>query len=205
MDDYRFKYAVIGDSSVGKTSLLDKFVRNKFSDSHVSTIGFDYECKVIDATDMHGNPCRVSIRLWDTAGQERYRSVVKLYLRDAVCVLAVFDLANRESFNNISSWLEEINRTSLLYLIGNKSDKEAERQVPYNEAKFFAIENNMTYIETSAKTGEGVEEVFSSSVKQLLIMHDKEICTYGYRRENTTDLQNYGLRTGSTYISDCNC
>lgn len=166
-----YKYVLLGDSNVGKTSIARRFLSDYFSAASDSTIGVEFNTKSIDSFDLNGKPVRALIHLWDTCGQERYRSIVKIYYRNAKCIFLVFDVTNRASFLHISSWLDNLKycfETPLLYLIGNKSDMHQFSTVTFAEAESFAISHHMKYYELSAKTGDGIVTVFSDSIHSLI-------------------------------------
>lgn len=157
--DYLFKLLIIGDSGVGKSSLMNRFSDNIFNETFINTIGVDFKIRTIN---MDGK--MIKLQIWDTAGQERFRTIVSSYYRGAHGIMVVFDITNKESFENIPMWCEEIKKYAAdsikKILIGNKSDFETKRQVVYSEAKELADSRNMEYIETSAKTALNVEKAF---------------------------------------------
>jgi len=157
--DYLFKLLIIGDSGVGKSSLMNRFSDNIFNETFINTIGVDFKIRTIN---MDGK--MIKLQIWDTAGQERFRTIVSSYYRGAHGIMLVFDITNKESFNNIPMWCEEIKKYASgsvkKILIGNKSDFDTKRQVEYSEAKELADSMNMDYIETSAKTALNVEKAF---------------------------------------------
>lgn len=172
--DSSYKYIFLGDSGVGKSSIVKKFLTQRFSNGEGPTIGVAYHTKVLTAISNKTNkPVNVLIHIWDTCGQERYRSIVKSYYRNAKCAIFVFDVTDRWSFINIMRWLDDMNGFTegcLLYLIGNKIDLTDNIQVTYEEAYKFASLNNMTYMECSAKTGDNILFLFSDSVNKLVNM-----------------------------------
>lgn len=157
--DYLFKLLIIGDSGVGKSSLMNRFSDNIFNETFINTIGVDFKIRTIN---MDGKV--IKLQIWDTAGQERFRTIVSSYYRGAHGIMVVFDITNKESFENIPMWCEEIKKYAggsvKKILIGNKSDFDTKRQVEYSEAKELADSMNMDYIETSAKTALNVEKAF---------------------------------------------
>ena len=157
--DYLFKLLIIGDSGVGKSSLMNRFSDNIFNETFINTIGVDFKIRTIN---MDGK--MIKLQIWDTAGQERFRTIVSSYYRGAHGIMVVFDITNKESFENIRMWYEEIKKHASgsvkKILIGNKSDFETKRQVEYSEGKELADSLNMDYIETSAKTALNVEKAF---------------------------------------------
>jgi Ras-related protein Rab-1A len=157
--DYLFKMLIIGDSGVGKSSLMNRFSDNVFSETYINTIGVDFKIRTIDI-----NGKIIKMQIWDTAGQERFRTIVSSYYRGAHGIMIVFDITDRESFTNVAMWYEEVKKYAIpnvkTMLIGNKADFNTKRQVEYTEAKEYADSMNMTYFETSAKTALNVETAF---------------------------------------------
>ena len=157
--DFTIKLLMIGDSSVGKTSILNKYVTNKFTDEFTTTIGIDFHIKRISVNDKI-----VKLQLWDTAGQERFRSVTIGYFRGAQGALVVYDVTNRESFKNIKKWMEDIDKNCyngiIIFLVGNKIDEKQNREVSTDEGKELGEKYNINYFECSAKTGKNIEELY---------------------------------------------
>ena len=165
--DYLFKLLIIGDSGVGKSSLMNRFSDNVFSESYINTIGVDFKIRTIEV-----NGKTIKLQIWDTAGQERFRTIVSSYYRGAHGIMIVFDITDKDSFNNVRMWTEEIKKYASsnvkTILIGNKADFESKRQVEYSEAKEYADSNNMNYFETSAKTALNVEKSFFELASLLI-------------------------------------
>jgi small GTP-binding protein len=161
-----FKLLLIGDSGVGKSSLLLRFSDNTFSGSFIATIGVDFKTKTLD---VDGNA--IKLQIWDTAGQERFRTITSSYYRGAHGVIVVFDVTNPESFANVRKWLLEINRyaseTAQKLLVGNKSDLVNERKVSTEEARELADELGIQYFETSAKASSKVEASFDKLTRMI--------------------------------------
>jgi Ras-related protein Rab-1A len=176
---------LIGDSNVGKSSLLLRFcVRHKqddhFSESYISTIGVDFvssrqRFKNLNVKSRVSKLQIVRARQWDTAGQERFRTITTAYYRNSDGVIIVFDKTSRVSFEHVTEWLEEVRRHATnpkVLIIGNKSDKTDECEVSMETAHSFATEHGVMYIETSALNAQGVEEAFTLLVNQL-VLHRK--------------------------------
>ena len=165
--DYLFKLLLIGNSSVGKSSLLVRFVDDVWEENFVPTIGVDFKLKTLDV-----NGKKVKLQIWDTAGQERFKNITASYYRGGNGVLVVYDITDRDSFTNLTSWLIEIeknaNKNVFKLLIGNKNDLESERKVTTEEGKEFADSNGMKFIETSAKTADIVYEAFELLTKEII-------------------------------------
>jgi len=166
-EEEHWKILLIGDSSVGKTCLLLRFVDNQYTESFVSTIGVDYKIKTI--RDENNNT--IKLQIWDTAGQERFRTITSSYYHGAHGIIVVYDITDHVTFTNVKQWLEEIARyasqTVAKLLVGNKSDLEGDRTVPYQTAKDFADNVQLHFIETSAKTGGNVNEAFMEMVREV--------------------------------------
>jgi small GTP-binding protein len=164
--DFSLKVVVVGESAVGKTCFLIRFVRDTFDDDTQSTLGIEFLSKIIQ-TDSR----RIQLQLWDTAGQEMFRSVTRGYYRGSAGALVLFDISNRDSFENVERWLQDVKSVAradvVLILIGNKVDLEANRQVQSGEARDFAQRYGMKYFEVSAKTGVGVAEAINSCVSLI--------------------------------------
>jgi len=168
VNKYVFKFLLVGDSGVGKTSLVLRYADNAFSDAFVSTIGVDFKVRNSKAS----NKAEVTTQLWDTAGQERFRAVVSSYYRGAHGVVIVFDLTNRESFTNLKYWIQNVAKyaeeNTMTIIVGNKCDIAEDRQVSTDEAQQFAASVGFPYFETSAKQSIGVEEAFLKIIDTLV-------------------------------------
>ncbi|KAF8174544.1 ras-domain-containing protein [Pholiota molesta] len=163
------KILLIGNSSVGKSSLLLRFSDEQWlpEDESSATIGVDFR---VHKMDIKGKKVKLSI--WDTAGQERFRTITSSYYRGAQGIILVYDVANRESFEALPRWYSEletyVSSSVVKILVGNKVDKEFSRQVPTSEAEKFAARMSSLFIETSAKTSIGVKEAFTDVVEKIL-------------------------------------
>ena len=168
--DKTIQLLVIGDSSVGKTSLITRYTNGTFKEEYLATVGLDYYSKVEAINNQ-----TINIKLWDTAGQERYKALTQNYFRNAEGVLLTFDVTNTDSFNNLKDWIGSI-KTNMegkniflpLIIVGNKIDMEDAREITKEDAEKFVSDNNYKYFETSAKTGEGVDDAIRDLVNQVL-------------------------------------
>eukprot|EP00190_Bangiopsis_sp_CCMP1999_P000072 CAMPEP_0198726030 /NCGR_PEP_ID=MMETSP1475-20131203/3206_1 /TAXON_ID= ORGANISM="Unidentified sp., Strain CCMP1999" /NCGR_SAMPLE_ID=MMETSP1475 /ASSEMBLY_ACC=CAM_ASM_001111 /LENGTH=221 /DNA_ID=CAMNT_0044487901 /DNA_START=309 /DNA_END=975 /DNA_ORIENTATION=+ len=155
----KYKLVFLGDQSVGKTSIITRFMYDKFDNNYQATIGIDFLSKTMYLEDR-----TVRLQLWDTAGQERFRSLIPSYIRDSSVAVVVYDVVNRTTFLNTSKWIEEV-RTErgsdvILVLVGNKTDQIDKRQVSTEEGEAKAKEHDIMFIETSAKAGFNVKALF---------------------------------------------
>ena len=193
--DYLFKLVLIGDSGVGKSCLLlrfavsyleclgfSRFLQNSnlqtqswkddaFTESYISTIGVDFRFRTVKIENK-----TVKLQIWDTAGQERFRTITSAYYRGADGIIMVFDVTSTESFDHVNDWLKEVNRYAaegtVKLLVGNKSDRAADRVVSEDQAKEFADELGIPFIETSAKSSKNVEEAFLTMAGELIRQRD---------------------------------
>ncbi|TFG01369.1 MAG: GTP-binding protein [Promethearchaeota archaeon] len=162
--DYLFKSIVVGDGGVGKTALTLRFSKGFFTEDYKMTIGVDFHVKTISIDTEEEGQIMVKLQIWDTGGQERFSSIRPMYYRGALGALLIFDLTSYESFEHLPQWIEEIrsnikNEVPFL-LVGNKSDLVDIRAVSIEEINAFTEKFNLYYMETSAKTGEGVVDCF---------------------------------------------
>ncbi|XP_074116068.1 ras-related protein Rab-37 isoform X3 [Cotesia typhae] len=166
IEDTAHKTILLGDSGVGKTSLLVQFDTGSFSGNFAATVGIGFTNKVVNVGDT-----RIKLQIWDTAGQERFRSVTHAYYRDAHALLLLYDVTNKTSYDNIRAWLGEIREYAqndvVIMLLGNKSDCGNERVIKIEDGKRLADEYQVPFMETSAKTGLNVELAFLAIAKQL--------------------------------------
>ncbi|KGL80251.1 Ras-related protein Rab-4B, partial [Tinamus guttatus] len=164
---FLFKFLVIGSAGTGKSCLLHQFIENKFKQDSNHTIGVEFGSKVVNVGGK-----TVKLQIWDTAGQERFRSVTRSYYRGAAGALLVYDITSRESYNALGKWLGDARALAspsiVIILCGNKRDLDTEREVTFLEASRFAQENELLFLETSALTGENVEEAFLKCARSIL-------------------------------------
>jgi len=164
--DYLFKVVLIGDSGVGKSNLLSRFTRNEFNLESKSTIGVEFATRSIQVDGK-----TIKAQIWDTAGQERYRAITSAYYRGAVGALLVYDIAKHLTYENVDRWLRELrdhaDANIVIMLVGNKSDLRHLRAVPTEEAKGFAEDNQLSFIETSALDSTNVETAFHNILTEI--------------------------------------
>lgn len=193
--DYLLKCIVVGNSGVGKSSILLQFIDHKFADEHKLTIGVEFGARTIQVGDK-----KVKIQIWDTAGQEHFRSITRAYYRDAAIVVLVFDVTDADSFNALQIWIDDINdmtNNPQIILVGNKIDNVfknstrlmrqdigtsrstgnfttniCDRTITYQDALDFAENNNMQYIEASAKHGINIDEIFYNPTSRIITKID---------------------------------
>lgn len=187
--DYGFKLIIIGDAGAGKSSFMHQFLEGKFRKQSTHTIGVEFGTKIISLGNRH-----IKLQIWDTAGQERYRAVTRSYYRGAVGALILYDVTSRDSYNNLPTWLQDAREQAWkdisIIAVGNKRDLKEERQASKNrktdpaasssvsflEASRFAQEQDILFLETSALTGENVQEVFHTLAQRILTKVEEGIC-----------------------------
>ena len=159
-----FKMILIGDSGVGKSNILSRYINNSFSETTRSTVGVELSAKVEEI-----NNTKIKIQIWDTAGQERYKSITKTYYKGAKGALIVYDITNKESFKNVDKWINDLKESGdddvSILIVGNKCDLEASREVTTDEVKKKAELYKMAYCETSALKGENIDNAFRTLIK----------------------------------------
>jgi len=169
----KFKLVFLGEQSVGKTSLITRFMYDSFDNTYQATIGIDFLSKTMYLEDR-----TVRLQLWDTAGQERFRSLIPSYIRDSTVAVVVYDITNANSFHQTSKWIDDV-RTErgsdvIIMLVGNKTDLSDKRQVSTDEGERKAKELNVMFIETSAKAGYNVKQLFRRVAAALPGMESTE-------------------------------
>ncbi|XP_074133633.1 ras-related protein Rab-41 [Sminthopsis crassicaudata] len=166
----KFKMVFLGEQSVGKTSLITRFVYDSFDNNYQATIGIDFLSKTMYLEDRS-----IRLQLWDTAGQERFRSLIPSYIRDSTVAVIVYDITNINTFYQTTRWIRDV-RTErggdiIIMLVGNKNDLGHKREVSSEEGKQKAKDLNVMFIETSAKTGYNVKQLFRRVASVLPFMN----------------------------------
>ena len=166
--EFLYKILLLGDSSVGKTCFLMRYTDNTFQEIHMSTIGLDYKLKNVQLDDGK----IVKIQIWDTAGQDRFRSITKNYYKGAHGIILIYDVTSRKTFENVKNWVtqirEEVSDKVSIILVGNKIDDVEGRKVKTEEGEIMAKECGLSFFETSAKSGENIDNTFNELVKRTV-------------------------------------
>ena len=185
--DYLFSVCVLGEQSVGKTSLIYRLTNDTFEDGTSPTIGVEFSDKIINVDGTN-----IKVQMWDTTGDPRYRSTTKQMFRGKAACLLTFDICSRPTFERLSDWIHDLRELThpqaKIVLIGNKADLQVSRQVSKSEAEEFAATHGLTYFETSCKTGQNIDACFTIIAKELL---------HGIRTE-FYDLENEALGISSS-------
>ena len=179
---YEAKIITLGDSQVGKTSLILRYLEDRFLTTYLSTIGFDLKHKIIKLD----NGDKIKLIIHDTAGQERFKSLSRNYIKKANGILVVFDVTNKQSFLNIENWIkcakEEITKKIPIFLVGNKSDLVDKREIQTEDGENMAEEFGVKFYETSCENGHNVEKCFTDLALEIT-RNLKE-------KENSSEAQN---------------
>ncbi|ORY43361.1 ras-domain-containing protein [Rhizoclosmatium globosum] len=169
----KFKLVFLGEQSVGKTSLITRFMYDKFDNTYQATIGIDFLSKTMSVENRS-----VRLQLWDTAGQERFRSLIPSYIRDSSVAVVVYDITSRSSFQNTTKWIDDVRAERgndvIIVMVGNKTDLSDKRQVSTEEGETKAKEADVLFIETSAKAGYNVKALFRKIAQALPGTEDAE-------------------------------
>ena len=189
--ELNIKLLIVGDSNVGKTSLLLQYTDNYYPDQHTATIGFEYKIKTFQYKDY-----KIKLQIWDTAGQERFHSITNNFFHNADGILFVYDITSRQSFNGVKVWIKEAEEIGNFYkrlLIGNKCDLSDKRNISIEELEKYCEEKNIDFFETSEKENIYLVEAFNKIVELIL--------------ENKTDeeiIREFGVKKSSLSISSRN-
>jgi len=175
LEEVVFKFILVGDTGVGKSSILLKYTEQKFTSEHNVTVGVDFRSKVFKFEDR----ALIKLQIWDTAGQETFGSIVRSFYRDAAAIFLVYDVKVRESFKAVENWLDEVrincDSDPIYILIGNQADSETEREVPYEEGVEFMKLNDISYFfETSAQNGTNIELAFQEAAQLAYLKYARD-------------------------------
>ena len=194
LPELKLKILLIGDSSVGKTCMILKYIDNNFPETHIATIGVEYKSKII-YTDKY----KITLNIWDTSGQERFKSITKSFFINANGALFVYDITNNKSFENVKNWIKdsEIYGKFDSIICGNKVDLDSQRAIKFDTLKEFGLKQKIPVIETSAKTGVNIEQAFKMLVDQILKgRNDEEIRKeFGFEQPENFNLQKCQKKT----------
>ena len=165
--DFLFKLIIVGDSNVGKTNIMSKYIHNQFNYTSKATIGVEFGTKIVKIDNK-----KIKAQIWDTAGQERYKSITSAYYKGAKGALIVYDITNKYTFESVDKWVQDLNsfgdKNLTLLLVGNKSDLEDKRQITKEEGEEKAKSFNLGFIETSACSGDNIDQAFDIMLKEVL-------------------------------------
>ena len=185
MSQINLNLVIVGDSSVGKTSLVYRYTEGKFLEDYTSTIGVEFRIKKFEYQGF-----QINLKIWDTTGQERFHSITKSFFNNTDGILFVYDITNYSSFEGLKIWMKDSeefkNKSSQKLLLGNKCDLEDERKVKQEDVEKFCKEKNIGYFETSAKENINLNEAFYKIVELILKDKNKEeiINLYGTKKDN---------------------
>ena len=205
--DILLKLVMIGDSGVGKTNILSRYINNEFSLTSKATIGVEF-CSTI----VKKNGKLVKLQIWDTAGQERYKSITSAYYKGAKGAFVVYDITRAKTFKNIDRWILELkangNEDILIVLIGNKLDLEKSREVLVDDVKKKAEELKVAYFETSALDGSNIEHAFDVIVNQMVKKFGKDLDSSNVKKDKNNkainiDVENKNNNKGKKSLFGC--
>jgi len=184
-----YKIAIIGNQHVGKTTILSRYKYETTDDTYAPTVGIDFLTKNVFLEDK-----TIRLVMWDTAGQERFKSLIPSYLKNANCVILTYDITDKSSFTSLNKWLSDVRDNvvegTFIILCGNKIDLNDKRAVPKEDGEKFAQENNIAYAETSASTGEGINELFNTIIGNFC-----DVPIINKEERDDDDLDNMGSKS----------
>ena len=202
---YIFRICLLGDSAVGKTSLLTRYCDGTFKEKYGNTIGVDFRV----VTLKYENTI-TKIHIWDTAGQERFKSIAVNYFKNSHGFIFVYDISNSSSFNDVKNWIElafaNNKSANINFLVGNKCDLESQRQVNVNEGEELAKMRNFTFFETAAKENKDVKKMFEFFAYKLIQYFEKNKDEYSETQRDTKTLsQSEDINIKRENIGGCKC
>ena len=197
---YKLKLIVIGDSGVGKTNIIKRYISNTFTIDTKSTVGVEFFTKTFKINDDI-----LKLEIWDTAGQERYKAITSAYYRGSSGALIVYDITRIETYNNVDIWIKELNEkvegSLKLLLIGNKSDKKDERKMSIETALHKARQLNIPLMETSAYDSTNIKKAFETILKEMYKEFKKE--KVNYKKEKTNKSEGVNLEVENQKENKC--
>ena len=197
---YKLKLIVIGDSGVGKTNIIKRYISNTFTIDTKSTVGVEFFTKTFKINDDI-----LKLEIWDTAGQERYKAITSAYYRGSSGALIVYDITRIETYNNVDIWIKELNEkvegSLKLLLIGNKSDKKDERKMSIESALHKARQLNIPLMETSAYDSTNIKKAFETILKEMYKEFKKE--KVNYKKEKTNKSEGVNLEVENQKENKC--
>ena len=165
--DYLFKLIIVGDTNVGKTNIMSKYIKDQFNITSKSTIGVEFGTKILEIDNK-----KVKAQIWDTAGQERYKSITSAYYKGAKGAFIVYDITNKSTFESVDKWIKDLNsygdKNLTMLLIGNKSDLEVKRIINKEEGEEKEKSFELGFIETLAYNGDNIDQAFDIMLKEVL-------------------------------------
>ena len=196
--DLMFKILLLGDSGVGKSSLLLRYTKNEFISDMRSTIGVEFALKYITIDNY-----QLKIQIWDTAGMERYRSITNAYYKGAKGVIVLYDICRKKSFENVDKWIDDFKSKAdddaVIILIGNKSDLDDKREVSKEEGESKAQMNKFAFMETSAKDNNNVQKAFETLFGEIVkIYKNKNIIDLNDNKERDEGAKKNMKENGNT-------
>ena len=203
--DYLFKILLIGDASVGKSSILSKYINNTFNEEYTQTVGVDFKIRSV----VLDNDVTVKLQIWDTTGQQRFRTITASYYKSSHIFCCVYDICNNVTFQSIETHLAEIEEYSneenlfCTMIIGNKTDLDHDRIVTFEQGKQIADKYNIKYFECSAKTGLGIESMFKYAAQtavQKKRQYDQKIMQINNARSNSISSSVSNVKTNGCCI-----
>ena len=199
--NYSFKVLIVGDAGVGKTQIVSRYEKDVFGEGYEPTVSVDYSYKLIKHKTKN-----IQLQVWDTAGQDSYRSIIKDYYKNSHLIAFVYDITSKDSFTGIPKWVDEVkkqtDKNTKFLLVGNKYDLAEERRtVTEEEAKQYAENNGMKFFEVSAKTGDGINDMFNYIISELL--KEKEPGLFDNQYKN--DIKINKTSCLNEYCSCCPC
>ena len=202
---YIFRICLLGDSAVGKTSLLTRYCDGTFKEKYGNTIGVDFRV----VTLKYENTI-TKIHIWDTAGQERFKSIAVNYFKNSHGFIFVYDISNSTSFNDVKNWIElafaNNKAANINLLVGNKCDLESQRQVSVNEGEELAKAKNFTFFETSAKENKDVKKMFEFFTYKLIQFFEQNKEAYSETQKDSKNLsQSEDINTKRESDNNCKC
>ncbi|CAO3684742.1 unnamed protein product [Rhizopus stolonifer] len=196
----KYKLVFLGEQSVGKTSLITRFMYDTFDSTYQATIGIDFLSKTLYLDDK-----TVRLQLWDTAGQERFRSLIPSYIRDSSAAVIVYDTSSKDTFKNTTKWVDDVRaergNEAIVVLVGNKTDLNDTREVTTAEGEKRAKELNVMFIETSAKAGYNVKSLFRKIAQALPGINGQDQPTDSEKDQ----MQKLNLNKSGSEASGCAC